>query len=203
MIAIVKKSHQALKPESNKQFLEFVPAIENYARRAFRKLRPQEREEAICEVMAHAFCAFRRLVELGKQNVAYATPLARFAVARFRAGRGVGSKLSSSDVFSWLAQRRRKFCLTSLEPTSGISDTWTEILVDNRLTPIPDQVAFRLDFAAWLAAQDRRNRKLVAHLALGNTPSEAAQKFRVSKARVSQLRSTLQASWQAFQGEDS
>ena len=203
MIAIVKKSHRALKPQTNKQFLEFVPAIENYARRAFGNLRPQDREEAIADVIAHAFCAFRRLVELGKQDVAYASPLARFAVARFRAGRRVGSKLGSSDIYSWLAQRRRGFCLKSLGPTNGVSDTWAEILVDNTLTPIPDQVAFRLDFAAWLAAQDRRSRKLVAHLALGHTPTEAAQEFRISKARISQLRIAMQASWLAFQGEGS
>ncbi len=203
MIAIAKKSHRALEPQANKRFLEFVPAIENYARRAFGNLRPQDLEEALCDVIAHAFCAFRRLAELGKQDVAYASPLARFAVARFRAGRRVGRKLGSSDIYSWIAQRRRGFCLKSLEPTSGTSVTWAEILADNRLTPIPDQVAFRLDFAAWLAAQERRSRKLVALLALGNTPSEAAQKFCISKPRVSQLRNELEASWREFQGEDS
>jgi hypothetical protein len=203
MIATGKKSRGALTAQENEQFLKFIPVIKNYVRLAFRKLPREAREEAMNEVMAHAFCAYRRLIELRKHDVAYATPLARFAVARVRAGRRVGSKLSPSDVFSWLAQRRHAFCLTSLEMADGMSAAWAETLVDNRLTSIPDRVAFRLDFGAWLAAQDRRSRKLVALLSLGNSPSEAAKKFRISCARVSQLRSALQASWRAFQGEDS
>jgi hypothetical protein len=203
MIATVKKSRGALRGQKNEKFLEFVPFINNLARLTFRTLPREEREEAVREVLAHAFCAFRRLVELGKQDVAFASPLARFAVARVRAGRRVGSKLHPSDVFSWLAQRRHVFRLTSVETAGGKSDTWAETLVDNTLTPIPDQVAFRMDFAAWLAALDRRSRNLVALLALGNSSSEAAQQFHLSGARISQLRSALQASWQAFQGEDS
>ena len=63
---------------------------------------------------------------------------------------------------------------------------------------MPDQVAFRLDFASWLADLKRRDRKLVRFLAVGNTPSEAAGRFGVSRARMSQLRAELRTSWEAF-----
>ena len=203
MIATAQKSLRDLNDQTNEQFLKFVPVIKNYARLAFRNLRPEDRKEAIAEVTAHAFCAFRRLVQLGKQDVAYASPLARFAVARVRSGRPVVGKLNSSDVFSWLAQHRHAFRLTNMEMADGMSDTWAETLVDNTRSPIPDQVAFRLDFATWLAAQDQRSRKLIALLAMGNSFSEVAQEFRLSGARITQLRNRLQASWRAFQDEDS
>ena len=201
MIAINKPLRQAANSQHNERFLELVPAIERYARLAFRHVQPEEREEAICEVVAYAYCAFRRLSELGKLDVAYASPLARFGVARFRAGRRIGSRQNAGDVFSGAAQRRVGFSLVSLHSTCSGSEIWEEALADDTLTPIPDQVAFRLDFPAWLQGLSRRDRKLAKFLALGNTPSEAARQFAVSRARVSQLRKELQASWQAFQGE--
>ena len=76
-----------------------------------------------------------------------------------------------------------------------------EILADNKLTPVPDQVAFRIDFPAWFRLQNRRARALAKFLALGNSATEAARQFGVSKARVSQVRSKLRSSWQEFQRE--
>jgi hypothetical protein len=198
MIAISKPIRQAANVQHNERFLELVPAIERFARLAFRHVQPEEGEEAICEAVAYAYCAFRRLSELGKLDVAYASPLARFGVARLRAGRRIGSKQNARDVFSVAAQRRLGFSLVSLHATCSDSEIWEEALADDTLTPIPDQVAFRLDFPAWLQALNRRDRKLVKFLALGNTPSEAAQQFRVSKARISQLRKELHSRWQAF-----
>jgi hypothetical protein len=201
MIAITKQVHQAANSQQDERFLELVPAIEQFARLAFRHVQPEERDEAICEAVAYAYCAVRRLFELGKLDVAYASPLARFGVARFRAGRRIGSRQNAGDVFSGAAQRRVGFSLVSLHSTCSGSEIWEEALADDTLTPIPDQVAFRLDFPAWLQGLSRRDRKLAKFLALGNTPSEAARQFGVSRARVSQLRKELQASWQAFQGE--
>ena len=87
MIAISKSPRPTAQAHQDDRFLEMIPAIQRYARSAFRNLRSQNREEAISAVVADAFFAFRRLVELGKQDVAYATPLARFAVRRYWTGR--------------------------------------------------------------------------------------------------------------------
>jgi hypothetical protein len=192
MIAISKSAREAVSAQGqeNEQFLKLVPAISRYARLALRNLRSQEREEALCDVLAHAFCAFRRLVELGKRDVVYASPLARFAVARIRAGRRVGTKLKSRDVFAVANHCRR-----------ALLSNWVDMLADDSLTPVPDQVAFRLDFRAWLRRLKQRDRKLVKYMALGNTAREAAERFAISMARVSQLRGELHASWAAFQVE--
>jgi hypothetical protein len=195
MIAINKQPRPAASQErANELFLKLVPDITRYARFAFRRLQPEEREEALCEVLAWAFCAFRRLAERGRLDVAYAAPLARFAIVRFRSGRRFASK-KASDVYAAAARR------TSLSSLNATSDVWNDILVDNTQTPVPDQVCFRLDFAAWLRRLKERDCEMARFLAVGNTAREAAQRFDVSVPRVSQVRRDLRASWMAFQDE--
>ena len=177
-----------------------LPLIRSQARLAFRRLRPEHKNELVQEVIANAYCAFASLVSRGKANLAYATPLANFAIRQVIAGRRVGTKLNSNDVSSVVAQRRREFTLQNIPSNGSEPNVWSEILADDSLTPVPDQVAFRLDFPAWLRIQNRRKRELAKFLAVGNSATEAARRFGVSGARVSQLRSELQASWEAFQG---
>jgi hypothetical protein len=74
MIAIPKQSPQPANAHNDERFLELVPAIERHTRVAFRNLQLQSREEAVCSALADAFCAYRRLAELGKQDMAYAIP---------------------------------------------------------------------------------------------------------------------------------
>jgi hypothetical protein len=200
MIATLQQPRQVTQAQRDERFLEMVPAIERHAQVAFRNLQPQAREEAICSVLADAFCAYRRLAELGKQDMAYAIPLVRYAVARYRAGRCIANRTNSRDVSALVAQRRRGFRLDSLDRVN-VKSTWADMLADNTLTPIPDQVAFRLDFPAWLRGLSRRDRKLARFLALGNTTAEAAQRFGVTPGRVSQLRRALERDWQAFQND--
>lgn len=201
MIAIRKRIRHASNVQHDGQFLEMVPAIERHARLVFYNLQAQSYEEAICAVLTDAFCAFRRLVELGKHDIANAISLARFAVVRYRAGRSIVNGLSSRDVFAFVAQRRRGFCLHSLD-AACCSNIWADVLADDTLTPIPDQVAFRLDFPVWLRQLNSRDRKLAKYLALGYTTTEAARQFGVTLGRISQLRSELQASWRAYQQDE-
>ena len=186
--------------QENDLFERFIPAIKRHARMAFRNFRPQDRVEAVAEVVANAFAAFRRLAERGKLDVAYPSPLARFAVAQVRSGRRVGRKLDSHDVFSFVVQRQQGFTVASLE--TGDPGVWREALVDNTVTPVADAAAFRLDFLAWLGSLRQRDRELIKFLSLGNTPRETARQFRLSQARISQLRSELRKGWQEFQGEE-
>jgi hypothetical protein len=202
MIALSPPTRLTAIEQNDERFLEMLPAIERHARLTLHDLPPQSREEAVWSVVGNAFCAFRRLVELGKRDVAHSSSLARFAVARYRAGRCISNRLNSRDVCAFVARRRRGFCLQSLN-SSDSSSIWADVLADDRLTPIPDQVAFRLDFLAWLKGLNRRDRKLARFLALGNTTTEAAIQFGVTRGRISQLRSGLRASWRSFQQEAS
>jgi len=181
--------------QETKTFESIIPAIKHTARLAFCKLPARVREEAIQDVLANAFCAFARLTELGKSDLAFATPLARFAIARYWQGRQMGTKFSTQDVCSCAAQRRRGFALDSLP-----SDL-AGLLVDDTKTAVADQVAFRMDFRAWLKTQSQTKRQMAAFLAMGNLAMDAAKKFGVTQARVCQVRRELRTSWQDFQGE--
>ena len=78
---------------------------------------------------------------------------------------------------------------------------WMEAVVEDHQTPVPDQVAFRIDFPAWLAIHPRRDRRIAETLAIGHSTTEAAQRFHVSPGRISQKQRDFHASWHTFHGE--
>jgi hypothetical protein len=178
-------------------FLALLPAIERYARSQFRRLPAEAREEAVRDAVAHACVDYRRLAQRGALARAWASPLARYAVAQHRAGRRAGTSSASQDVYAPRAPQRAGFTLDRLSD----GDQWRDALIDDRRTSVPDQVAFRLDFPRWLLRQSPRNRRLVAQLVGGATTTEAAAACALSPGRVSQLRRELAASWAEFQSD--
>jgi hypothetical protein len=153
------------------------------------------REDLIAEAIANAYVAFARLVERGLTRLIYPTALAKFAVGQVRDGRRIGCRRSARDVMSEYAQARRTFVVE--QPT--IHPPWEEqLLADQRATPA-ELAACKLDFCAWLMRLSEVKRQVALRLAVGDTTSEAAVQFRVSQARISQLRRELEADWEAFQ----
>ena len=197
MIAIAKKSARKLPSGWKRRFEELLPSIQRTARFAFRNLPPSESEEAICEVVANAFCAFRRVVELGKIEVAFAGALARFAIAQYRSGRRVGTSLSKGDVLASAERGHGRRIVASLSHCDADRD-WCETIADDRHWSIPDQAAFRVDFPTWLRSLPRRDRRLVKFLGVGNRTCDAAEKFGLTAGRISQLRTEWKSAWEAF-----
>lgn len=197
---MVAVNQETEKSTSSAEFLALLPRIRRYAQLAFRNLRGDARAEAVQETLARTWGAFVRLSKCGRQHRAFASVLARFAIAQYRDGRRTGSRCNRYDVLAPCA--RNKSCvverLDRFEPSQG---GWTEALVEDTRTPVLDQVCFRIDFPSWLAMLSRRDRRLAKTLALGYTTNEVAQKFSISAARVSQLRRALDASWHNFQGD--
>jgi DNA-directed RNA polymerase sigma subunit (sigma70/sigma32) len=134
-------------------------------------------------------------------DVAYPTVLARYAVAQIQDGRRVGSRLNVRDVLSPYAQKHKGIHVERLDHFDREEDQWIEAVVEDSRTPVPDQVAFRCDFPAWLETLPRRNRRIAKALSLGHTTSEVAKRFQVSAGRISQLRREMQQSWRDFHGE--
>jgi integrase len=64
----------------NDKFLTMLPAIREQAQFAFRNVPVEAREEQVQEVVATAYGMFNTLASRGKINLAYATPLAKFAI---------------------------------------------------------------------------------------------------------------------------
>ena len=187
--------------DAHDQFVAMLPQIRTQASVAFRGLDAEAREDAIQEVIANCFVAFARLVELGRSNLAYPSALAGFAIRQFRAGRRVGGRLNVHDVMSQHAQRVKRIRVVSLDQKPDGEDEVRAALVEDKTAGPAETAAARIDFAAWRRRLPVRERRLALFLARGETTKEAAKQFRVSTARISQLRQELRRSWLAMQGE--
>ena len=197
-------------------FLTILPRIERHGRVFFRGVPCRHRrEDAVAEVVALSWCWFVLLIAKGKDPLAFPMKLATYAAKAVKCGRRACGQEKGKDVLSHVAQQRHHFSVEPL-PCSTASthedrhgtvrgqhrqDTWEERLHDNTLTPVPEQVCFRLDFPAWLDSLDiarappgRRDGQQRAHP--GPEPC-----FELSPARISQLRRELHNDWQRFNGD--
>jgi hypothetical protein len=180
------------------KFLEMLPAIREQARLAFRSFDPEAKEELIAEVVANAFCAYERLVQRGKEDVAHATPLAWYAIKQVRSGRRVGSKLSGRDVMS---PANHRITVEQLDQFDQKNGEWKEALVEDKHAGPADTAAARIDVADWFRSLGRTKRRIAKLLARGEGTGAVAKKSGLSPGRISQLRAELQESWMAMQGE--
>jgi RNA polymerase sigma factor (sigma-70 family) len=204
MIAIAEHLRaQEAEVRQQDSFLRMLPGIRRFARRAFQYLGEEAQEDAVAEAVANAFVAFVRLVERGKEELAFASVLAKYAVSQVQEGRRVGGRLNSKDALSRTAARRRGFTVEPLPHLCDEDGNWVEAVMDDRQTPIPDQAAFRCDFPKWLESHPLRERRMIESLAQNHSTSEVANRFGVSAARVSQLRTEFAHSWAAFHAEGS
>jgi hypothetical protein len=202
MITMAKDSRSVVNSQEHEQYLRMLPKIRSQARRAFRKCSAELREEWVQEVLANAYCAFMALVRRGKSELAYATPLANYAIRQAISGRRVGSKLNVQDVLSHPAQEASGIIVERLDTFDEVQGEWRQALLeDRRATPAEIAMA-RIDVAEWLRSLSRRNRQIAKSLAMGETTSNVARQFRLSSARVSQLRKLLETSWDRFQSGD-
>jgi hypothetical protein len=188
-------------PDWHQGFLAMLPAIATHARIAFGNLGPEARQEAVQEAVCNAMVAYVALAQRGKVALAYPSVLARFAVAQTRGHRKVGGHLNCKDISSKYCQAHKGVVVERLGRFDGEEGQWVEAVVEDHHTPVPEQVAFRCDFPAWLNTLSRRNRRIAQALAVGHNTGEIARRFKVSAGRISQLRRELHQSWNEFLDE--
>ncbi|MFZ1935560.1 MAG: hypothetical protein WCB27_07115 [Thermoguttaceae bacterium] len=189
-------------PAWHHAFMAMVPAIERHAKLTFRGLKGEAREEAIQEAVCNACCAYARLVELNRTDLAFPSALARFGVAQAREGRRVGGTLNSNDVSSEYCQRKKDLIFERLDKFDKEENVWQEVLVEDRHSGPAEIATARIDFSAWLQLLPRRLRKIAMSLASGESTTAAAKRFRVSPGRISQLRKEMFLAWYRFQGDE-
>lgn len=182
-------------------FLAMLPTIHRDAVIAFRNLQGDDHDEAVQQAIGNACVAYERLFQQGRIEKAFATVLARFAVAQVRAGRQVGNSLRIGEVLSPYAQRNKRFTVERLSRFNRDEGRWIEAVVDDTRTSVFEQVCFRIDFPHWLSRLSPRHRQIAQMLAIGHTTGEVARRFDISSGRVSQLRREFYLSWQEFCGE--
>jgi hypothetical protein len=186
------------------RFLSILPRIELHGRISFRYLRcPDQRADAIAEVVALSWCWYVRLAERGKDATRFPSTLADYAARAVRAGRRVCGRERSRDVLSPTAQQHHHFTVERLPDFSTLrSNPLAEALRDNTQTPPPEQVAFRLDFPAWLRTRTERDRRLAEDLMTGERTGDVSRKFGLTPGRISQLRRDFHQDWERFCGVD-
>ncbi len=126
-----------------------------------------------------------------------------------------GGQEKAKDALSPRAQNRHGFTVESLphslqttmqerygEPRGQYKqDVLEERLHDNCVTPIPDQVSFRIDFPAWMRTRTERDRRIIDDMIRDEGTGALATKYGVSLARISQLRREYLLDWLAFVDE--
>jgi len=163
---------------------------------------PDAKDDASAETIAFAWMWFVKLIQQGKHPERFVSAIATYAAQTVRSGRKLCGQENSKDVLAMRAQGRYHFSVSPIPDTSSLEgNIFDEALHDNTMTPVPDQVSFRLDFPAWLATLSARDRKLIRTLMTGESTAAMAHQFSLSPSRISQLRREFQHDWQLFCGE--
>jgi hypothetical protein len=145
---------------------------------------------------------FCTLVRRGKDVLAFVSALANYAARAVNSGRRVCGHERAKDVLSPVAQRLHGFAVGKLPDFSTLDGSpLEEALFDNTVSPVPEQVAFRLDFPAWLVTLSHRDRDLITDMGLGERTLALANKYGCSASRISQKRRQFLEDWRRFCGE--
>ena len=192
----------ATEPDPAELFVLHLPRIEAHARFALRHvLCPDSRDDLEAEIVALAWRWFSVLSARGKHPEQFVTTLALRCSQAVRAGRRLASPDRAGDVLSPVAKVRHGVVV---EPLDGPDDAelvavrLSDALAADTRTPVPHQVAFRLDFPRWRATFAGRTRQVLDALAEGGRTGEVARRFGVSPPRVAQFRADFRRSWHAF-----
>jgi hypothetical protein len=183
--------------------LTILARIKNHAAIYFRHIKCHgRRADCIAEAIALAWKWFVRLAEKGKDATRFPSVLASYAARAVRSGRRLCGQERAKDVLSTVAQQRHGFCVGKLPDFSTESvNPLAEALTDNTVSPVPEQVQFRCDFPGWRRTHHRRDRRLIHAMMLGHRTMDLARRFRLSPARISQLRREYKDGWEEFCGE--
>jgi len=179
-------------------FVSILPRIERHARFAFRRVHcPAEFDDCVAETVAICWLWHLRLAEQGRDATAFPSVLANYAARAVKSGRRLCGQENARDVCSNMAQQRRGFCVGKLPDVSTLSDNpLSDALIDTKQSTVPEQVNFRVEFPRWLLELPERNQQLTVDMAFGHRTGDLARHYRLSPARVSQLRQEFKSAWE-------
>src|SRR5262249_34513518 len=155
---------------------------EAHGRVYFRHVRcPHQKEEYLAEMRALCWLWFLRLTERGKDVTQFVSALACYSARAVRRGRRLCGAERAKEVLSPVARRRHGFRVEALPHAVSTcherlyasplgqqaQDAFEERLHHNTQTPVPDQVAFRIDFPVWRCTRSERDRRVIDALMAG------------------------------------
>lgn len=148
-------------------FVALVPRIEQHGRIYFRHVRCQhQKAELLQEMRSLGWQWFVRLNQRGKNVNEFVTVFVGLLARAVNSGRRLTGLAKAKDVMNLATHKRHGFGVESLEVCwrhatheplfsaphgQVLQDALEERLRDNTVTPVLDQVQFRIDWPAWLA----------------------------------------------------
>lgn len=179
---------------------QILPRVLVHARIFFRGEKcPGKKEDRVAEAAAIAWKWYQRLMRRGKDPAQFPARFATLAALAVKNGRRVAGMEKAKDVMNGRAQTKHGFLVSTLPDTSTLTtNPFSEALTDNTQTDVPNQVAFRLDFPAWLNTRTLRDRTLIEGMGMGERTSDLADRHGLSQARVSQMRREFKEDWDRF-----
>jgi hypothetical protein len=208
-------AHASSRPVTrlHNRFLALLPRVELHGRIYFRHLRPHDKAEAVQEMRALAWQWFLRLHRRGRDPRDFLKGFTTLLARAVWSGRRLAGTAKAKDVFNTATQRRHGFAVGPLPDSRNVyhallsspggqrlHGAFEERLRDNTVTPVPDQVQFRLDWPAWLATLTDRDRRMIRAMARNERTLDLSRRFGLSPARISQLRREYHAGWARFCG---
>ncbi len=200
MIAPLRRMSANTDEELHDKFMLLMPRLCKIASHFFKEYDADKRDDAMQSVLVTAFEIMKQLAEKGRLEDAYANPIAKYAIGRYREGRLGGLPSCSADVFGercrWLGRSSIKHFGLATE----IADSFeSEATVTDARYPVQRQVQFKMDFMEnWYRQQTPKDQEIIRDLARGETTNDVSRKFGLSAARISQLRRKYSDSWYAF-----
>jgi hypothetical protein len=194
-------------------FLALLPRIELHGRIYFRHIKcPHEKGDDIQEMRALGWKWLVRLHERGKDPEDFVRAFVTYLAHAVNSGRRLAGKAKARDVLNPICQKRCGFKVENLPGSfragqeylyasprgQQLQDEMEERLQDNTITPVFDQVQFRIDFRAWLKTLTPRERRMVRGMMRNERTKDLSKRFEVTAGRISQMRREFHDSWQRF-----
>jgi hypothetical protein len=158
--------------------------LSSKAKHIFRDYKPEARDEAVANVLADTWEQFVSLVERALANDTLLTTTFHFACKRTRSGRQSG-KVKNSAYKELFNHAKR------------VSDLPMDAFVSDRVG-VYEAVQFRVDTADWLDQLPENHRNRAIDLASGESPSDLASRWCVSRAAVTGEKRYLESSYAEF-----
>jgi hypothetical protein len=190
---VMLRPEQDLSLSIRQGFVRRLPHLRRLLWCSFRYEKPEQCSESVSEAIAFAFKIYKSAREFGKD--VDVRPLARFAALHVKSGaRFAGThRLDATN-----SRTRNGPRAIQCRPLTGALES---VLPDRRgHWPVSDQVAFRMDWSAFMSRCSRKDRLAVDLLAAGYRKNEVARRMKVTPSAVTQRTNQLRNRWQAFQG---
>lgn len=171
-------------------FVQHHAEMRRLAHFHFRRLEPDQRQEAIQNTLALAWKFLYALFEQGRLHHPKTwNGVLWYAIQQTRCGRKPQGKMRSQDAYECRRRGRVKFEFVDLQDLIG------------RRTAVIDQVIFKVDVQRFVSTLTPRQQMLTYELASGERTKDVAQKHGVTPGAVSQFRAKFKKLYDEFFAE--